>query len=526
MHAFNDMFIQILLLLAVAIAVTSIAKYFGKPYSIALVIVGLFFGLFQFDLLQPIHEFVTHSSIFQVIIISLFLPVLLGEASINLPFEHLKENKKPILLLAFGGTFLSYLLVSAFSYYILNLSLAVSFVFGSLMAATDPISVISIFKSKGVNKKLSTIIEGESLFNDGIAVVLFQISSVYLMTYIKMGWAGLGEGIFLFLKFAIGGLIIGCIMGYLFSHLTKLFDDYSLEIAYSILLFFGSYFIAEHFEVSGVIAVAVSGIIFGNYGSKIGMTPSTKMAIKSFWDVISLIASSIIFLMVGLEIGNIDFSSKWGLIVLAIVMVIVARSLAVYLSVGWIKLPWNWLHLINWGGLKGSLSIALALSLPSSFVGRDIILVLTFSVVLFSLIIQSLSIDPLIKLLKIIPPRKGLKHYDDVMTRNYRLNKALEKLSTMRGDSLVDKPVYETLSRSYEESLSKNQKELHALYDAYPGIQKEQMNDAKKQLLLAEHEAVDTLLKRDIVDSHIGEQQKKQIIESLEKLDTEKGETD
>lgn len=398
MHQFNEIFIQLLILLAVSMFVIAIAKKLNQPYSIALVIVGLLLGVTHIPFLEEAEAYITQSHVFQAVIISLFLPILLGDATLKLPFSHLREQSKPVLALSLGGTLLSFLIIALSSYYVMGLPLIVAFTFASLMSATDPISVISIFKSLGVPKSVVTIIEGESLFNDGIAVVLFQISSIYLLSYMEMGWAlGIGSGVLLFLKFALGGMAIGAVMGYIFSQIIRFYDDYPLEIGFSMLLFFGSYFIAEHFHVSGVIAVVVSGLIFGSYGAKIGMSETTEMNINSFWDVITLIANSLIFLMIGLEIKNIDFAHRWQMILLAIVIVLVGRTLALYASVSMLRnFPRAWKSILNWGGLKGSLSIALALSLPQSFEGREDVLVLTFSVVLFSLLVQGLTIKPLV----------------------------------------------------------------------------------------------------------------------------------
>ncbi len=380
----------------------ALAKLIKQPYSIALVLIGLILGITNVPFLEEAETFITQSHIFQVIIISLFLPILLGDASLKLPFSELNKHRKPVIALAFGGTFLSFIIIGFSSYIVLGLPLIVAFTFASLMSATDPISVISIFKSLGVSKKLVTIIEGESLFNDGIAVVLFQISTVHLLSYIEMGWAGVGSGLLLFVKFALGGMILGGILGYIFSQIIRIYDDYPLEIAFSILLFFGGYFLAEHLGVSGVITVVVSAIIFGNYGARVGMSETTKMNISSFWDVITLIANSLIFLMIGLEIKNIDLTDKVGIIVLAIIIAIAGRTIALYTSLLAVKnFSWKYKILLNWGGLKGSLSIALALSLPTSFEGRDDVLILTFSVVLFSLLIQGLTIKPLIRKLNL-----------------------------------------------------------------------------------------------------------------------------
>lgn len=398
MHEFHEAFIQILILLAISVTVIGIAKLLKEPYSIALVIVGLILGLTELPYIEEAEFYITQSEVFQATVISLFLPILLGDATLKLPFHHLFEQRKSVVGLAFVGTFLSFLTIGGASYFLLDLPLAVSFTFAALMSATDPISVLSIFKSLGVSQKLSTVMEGESLFNDGIAVVLFKISSIYLLTYIEMGWSGLGSGVLLFLQFAIGGAAIGLVIGFIFSQVIRLYDDYPLEIAFSALLFFGSYFIAEHFHTSGVIAVVVGGFVFGDYGAKVGMSKQTRTNINTFWDVITLIANSLIFLMVGIEIRNIDFSNNWGLIVFAIVIVLVGRTIALYISTGWVKeLSRKERLLINWGGLRGSLSIALALSLPMGFSGRDEVLLLTFSVVLFSLLVQGLTIKPLVK---------------------------------------------------------------------------------------------------------------------------------
>ncbi|MBN8234175.1 sodium:proton antiporter [Halobacillus kuroshimensis] len=398
MHGFHDVFIQILILLAISITVIAIAKLLKEPDSIALVLVGLVLGLTELPVIEEAERYITQSEVFQATIISLFLPILLGDATLKLPFHHLFSEKKTVMGLAFMGTFISAICIGTASYFFLDLPLAVAFTFAALMSATDPISVLSIFKSLGVPQKMSTIMEGESLFNDGIAVVLFKIASIYLLTYIEMGWSGLGSGVFMFLKFAIGGALVGLAFGFFFSQIIRFFDDYPLEVAFSALLFFGSYFIAEHFHTSGVIAVVVAGFVFGDYGAKVGMSKQTKTNINTFWDSITLLANALIFLMVGLEIRNINLSENWAYIAGAIVIVLIGRTIALYISTGWIKeLNAKERLLINWGGLRGSLSVALALSLPMDFSGRDQVLLLTFSVVLFSLIVQGLTLKPLIK---------------------------------------------------------------------------------------------------------------------------------
>nr|ACJ37393.1 Na+/H+ antiporter [uncultured bacterium] len=232
MHRFHHIFIQILLLLATLFSVTviAIAKLRKEPDSIALVLVGLVLGLTELPIIEDAERYITQSEVFQATFISLFLPILLGDATLKLPFHHLFSQKKTVIGLAFVGTFVSSICIGTAAYFLLDLPLAVAFVFAALMSATDPISVLSIFKSLGVQQKVSTVIEGESLFNDGMAVVLFDCR-IYLQTYMEMGWAGIGSGVFMFLKFAIGGAIVGLILGYFFSQVIRVFDDYPLEVA-------------------------------------------------------------------------------------------------------------------------------------------------------------------------------------------------------------------------------------------------------------------------------------------------------
>lgn len=398
----------LLLLLTIAAGTTALAKKIHLPYPIALVITGLVIGLLPIASLNDLKSFIAEDEIFRFTVISIFLPTLLGEAALNLRFSRLNENRKPIITLALLGTLISFAITAWLSGVFLGLPLQVAFVFGALMAPTDPISVLSIFKTMGMHRQLSITMEGESLINDGIAVVLFTIAAYQLNSYLDEGALGYLMVLLEFLKVVVGGLLIGGVLGWLFSKLIRFYDDYPLEIIFSMLLFYGAYFIAEAFTVSGVIAVVTGGVVFGNYGKKIGMSETTSANITTFWDVISHIANSLIFLLVGLEVTRISFADKWLLVLGAVLIVLISRSSAVYFGIGWIRdIPWKWKHIFNWGGLKGSLSLALAFSLPLSFPMREHILVLAFGVVLFSLLVQGITMKPLIRKLGIKTQEKN-----------------------------------------------------------------------------------------------------------------------
>lgn len=514
----HEHFILIIILLAIAIAVTAISKKISVPYPIALVIVGTIIGLVPITGLDSLKEFIAEDEVFRFTVIAIFLPTLLGEAALKLPISHLNENKKPIIALAVLGTLLSFVIIGFSANYFLGMSITVAFTFAALMSATDPVSVISIFKSIGVNKKLSTIIEGESLINDGVAVVLFNISSIYLLQYIDLGLGGLGLGLLEFVKVALGGIIVGGVLSYIFSNIIKFFDDYPLEIIISMLLFYGSYFIAEYFEVSGVIAVVTAGLVFGNYGGKIGMSPTTKLNINNFWDVLALIANSLVFLMIGLEITVIDLTINWSLVLTTIVIVLIGRFIAVYLSLAFMKnFPRAWKPILGWGGLKGSLSIALVLSLPLSFEGRDDILFLAFTVVLFSLVIQGLTIKPLIKALGVSKLSSETNDYEEIISNIHRINKAQEELKTMKKEALISNYVYKKLSDEYEQNEKETLDALENLYKNYPELEKKQLNNAKVQILYSEYEAIESLNKRHIISDYITDKQKEEIIDGIER---------
>lgn len=264
------------------------------------------------------------------------------------------------------------------------------------MSATDPVSVISIFKSLGINTNLEATTEGESLANDGVAIVLFKLTVFSYAVIVSSGWMGIGNGVFEFLKVSLGGVLVGGACGFVASRIGSHFDDFPLENSFSIALFYGAYFLSESFHVSGVIAIVTAGLVLGNYGRSIGMSEKTEQSIEVFWETIAFIGNSLIFYLVGLEIQQMSVKQYWVYIVIAIAVVILSRSISVYLSTVGTKLPTTWKHILNWGGLKGPLSVALAMSLPSNFPQREAIVVMTFGVVLFSLVVQGLTIGRLI----------------------------------------------------------------------------------------------------------------------------------
>lgn len=518
---------MVFILLVLAIGVTALAKKAGKPYPIALVIIGAVIGLVPlWDILEELTKFFASDEIFRTAIITVFLPALLGEASLKLSIKDLQENRRPIIFLAFFGTFIAYIVIGGLAHIIMGLSLQTALVFGALMGATDPVSVLSVFKSLGVNRRLAVIMEGESLINDGVAVVIFKLSAFSLAAITALGPWGAVAGLASFLKVVIGGALIGLALGFLLSQLIRFYDDYPLENAFSVILFYGAYFIAEYFEVSGVIAVVAAGLVLGNYGRVIGMTPTTRLSISVFWDTITLVANSIVFILVGLEISRINMVEHIFPILTAILIVIIGRTAAVYLSTIRSNLPASWKYILNWGGLRGSLSLALALSLPPGFIGREMIIALTFGMVFFSLVVQGLTIAPLIRFFGVQTTVQGLADYENLSFDLQQALAAKKELMRMYAEGRVSPQIYNSLEEENKKRIDRIHRELNDLYLKHPDLLEEQEFSARNKLLYAEHQAVEKLLSEGVLSVETGEERKHQVLERMELMKEKKHKPD
>ncbi len=389
------------LLIAAAI-IAMLAKRLRIPYTVSLVFGGLLLGLIHIPILSPLQPGHRPDWLTPDVILILFLPALVFEGSVKLDVRELLRNSVPLLLLANAGVLLAALVTGYLVHWLIGLPVLIALLFGSIISATDPISVLAIFKDLRVDKRLSLIMEGESLLNDGTAVVLFGI---LFGAVVAEKWS-VPKGIGQYFLAVAGGAILGSVLGYLASRITGTVDDPQIEITLTTILAYGSYLLAYHLHLSGVIATASAGLVLGNFGSKRGMSARTRTAMQSFWEYISFAMNSLVFLLIGLEIHVRELLQNWTSVVLAICAVLVGRVLSVYLLVPLSNLfveriPLRWQHVAVWGGLRGALALALALSLNSEFPYREQILNLTFGVVIFSILVQGLTIKPLVKILKL-----------------------------------------------------------------------------------------------------------------------------
>lgn len=440
-------------LLLIASGVAMATKWIRVPYTLALVIIGL--------VISPMH-FLPVVHISPELILLIFLPALLFEAAWNLKLEHLRENLLPILALAIVGVTIAVGIIGSVLHFGIGMPWTPALLFGAMISATDPVSVLALFKKLGAPKRLTTIIEGESLFNDGTAVVVFRIILGIVIgttagTTGELALHSLRE----FSLVVFGGLAVGAIIGIIASVLTSYFDDHLLEITLTTIVAYGSFLLAESMHVSPVIAVLIAGLILGNFGRQRGMSPTTQVAVNSFWEYAAFVVNSLVFLLIGLEVQLPTLlDNKWA-IAWAVLAMLVGRLVSVY---GLMPLtnrfsehiPFRWQHVLLWGGLRGSLSIALVLSLPSNLPGRAELVVLIFGTVIFSLLVQGLTISPLIKWLGLATLDPRMKEYELAHGRLLAETAALAELDNLRNRGMVTERIY----HSVHSRLSQKQQEL------------------------------------------------------------------
>jgi CPA1 family monovalent cation:H+ antiporter len=387
-------------LLIAASVIAVVAKYLRIPYTVSLVLGGLLLSLLRLPFLSPLQPDQRPHWLTPDVILILFLPALVFEGSVKIDVRDLLRDYAPLLVFANVGVLVSTLATGYLIHWEIGLPILIALLFGAIISATDPISVLAIFKNLRMSKRLSVIIEGESLLNDGTAVVVFQI----LLAGVVGGGLSIGRGIGEFLLAVVGGAALGSAIGYAGNKIMKTINDPQIQITLTTVVAYGSYLLANHLHWSGVISTASAGLIVGNFGAKKGMSTQAKAALESFWEYLAFVMNSLIFLLIGLEIHVDSLAHAWRPILFAIAAVLIGRSISVYLlapvsNMFAETIPIRWQHVMVWGGLRGALALALALSLDSTFPYRDRILDLTFGVVVFSILVQGLTTKPLLRVL-------------------------------------------------------------------------------------------------------------------------------
>jgi CPA1 family monovalent cation:H+ antiporter len=470
----------IIALLLIASLVAIAVRRLRIPYTVALVMVGLLLtsqSTVKFELTPEL-------------ILGLFVPPLVFEAAFHLNLTELRRNLPQIIVLAVPGVILTMLIVGGMMSFGTALSLPAALVFGALISATDPVAVVALFRLLGVPKRLAVLIEGESLLNDGTALVLFNLMLAVALT----GQFNLINSLTDFLRVSVGGIVLGLVLGWVISRLIARIDDYLIEITLTTVLAYGSYLLADQLHFSGVLAVVAAGLITGSLGP-IGMSPTTRIVLTNFWEYITFLVNSLVFLLIGLEVDLQALLGSWQSILWAIGSVLVARLVVVY-GLSWITgrltepISLRWRHVLAWGGLRGALSLALALSLPAAFGAEgDLIRTLAFGVALFTLLIQATTMGPLVHRLGIITINPVQVDYKQRHARLTALRSAEAHIERLYREGLVSTTAWEKLKPKLQEQTALLADAVRELLRVEPVLESEELDTTRREILRAQRSA-------------------------------------
>jgi monovalent cation:H+ antiporter, CPA1 family len=450
-----------ILLFVLATAAAIAARRLRAPYTVVLVLTGLLLG--GLNLFPAPH--LTKSLLFSVI-----LPGLIFEAAFNIDLQELRKTWITITTLAVPGVIASMVFIAvALSPATGALSLAPGFdwqhalVFGALIAATDPVAVVALFRSMGAPRRLMTLLDGESLLNDGTAIVFFTLS----LALVTGSSAGAGALLLQFVYIVGVGAAIGMAIGAAAALLMRNLHDPMIEITLTTVAAYGSFAAAETIHSSGVIATVVAGVLCGNIGARV-MSPATRSASATFWEYVTFALNSIVFLLIGFEVRLSQLLHYWVPILLAYYLVTLSR--AVILSAGqallrWSgeRFPWQWSVVLTWGGLRGALAMVLALSLPQGFAYRELIVSMTFGVAVLSILVQGLTMSALLVRLRIVHRPLDRVAFEVQRARTQAAQAALAEIDRLSHRNAAAPELLDDLRRQYRQITSTAAQELRAL---------------------------------------------------------------
>ena len=475
-------------MLSVAVIVGIAARRLRVPYTVGLVLIGLVLAL-----RSPLQVQISAD-----LILALLVPPLLFEAAFHLNYNDLRYNLKPILALAVPGVILTTLIVGGVVAWGTGLALPIALVFGALVSATDPVSVVALFRAMGVPRRLQVLLDGESLFNDGTAIVLFDL----VVTFAVIGAANFNLifSVVDFIRVAGGGLVVGILLGSAVSQLISRIDDYLIETTLTSILAYGAYLVAEALGVSGVLAVVAAGLVNGNIGPQ-GMSPTTRIVVFNFWEYVAFLANSFIFLLIGLQIELTVLFENWRLILWAIFAVLLARAIGVYvLSRIEREIPLKWQHILYWGGLRGAISLALALSLPDKLPAlSEQLQVMAFGVVLFTLLFQGFTMKSLVRWLGVIERSPAQDEYERRHARAVASQAAYRHLNRRFSQGLLSEHTWKLVKTLLEEYNRTLVEAVQEVMTSDPSVEAEELDTARKEALRAQRSALSGLRKDGVI---------------------------
>jgi len=471
----------VLLLLLIAAAVGFLAKHLRVHYNIALVLAGVALGATQA---------VPKVGLRPEIVLQVFLPILLFEATLATDLRRLRENLVPVTVLAVPGMLTTVAVAGAILYFGLDLDWRVACLLGAALAATDTIAVIASFRKVRVSPRLAAIVENESLFNDGTAIVAFTT----ILAAIEVGQFDPVRGV-AGLAWVTGvGLGCGFALGYGIAHLVRGTDDHLMEIMLTAIAAYGSALFAETLHVSSILAVVAAGLTLRAAGWE-SLTPGGKVAIRSAWEVAAFGVNSVLFLLIGLQVDFRVLAASAGPVGWGLLALTVGRAAAVYPWLGLLhpsshRVPIRWQHLFVWGNLKGSLSMALVLTLPPTLPQRDLLIAIVFGCALVTLTAQGLTLAGVIRALGVGRRHEAALKMEEEQGRLLAARAGQAEVDRLQHLGLMNFGLFQRMRAAYQGTIAHSERRLRDLLAAHSSEEQRQTRTVRRRLLTVEKSAI------------------------------------
>ncbi len=517
-------------LLAVFIIAASVGVFVAKvgrfPYTIALLLAGLAVSILGIN----IDITLTHDLILLVL-----LPPLLFEGAATTDLDSFRENIGLVLTLAVPGLIVSILILGVLGHYAFGYPLLLATLFAAMILPTDPVSVLALFEELGAPDRLSVVVEGESLLNDGVGVVVFSALFVLVKQSVQNNTelsklitpSVLGHTAIDIAVSSVGGLVVGLATGYLIYRVMVNLDEHMTEIVLTLILAYGSFLLAEHyFHVSGVIATVTAGLLIGNRGAEYAMSPQTKISVFNTWDTAAFLVNTLIFVLIGAKTPIHQILDNWQLIVVAIVLTLVVRAITVYPFTAAVNrfsrgdVPLSYQHVMVWGGLHASIPIALVLGLPKNFPHLPQLRSMVFGVAAFSLIVQGLTMSNLLDYLNIVTRTETEELYELLLGRARAVDSAIEAAERLHNRGDLPGDVYDDFCGEYETEKDDLNTAISRLLHENPELRREELLVGERRVLKQEKSAIMDAMHSGVISDDIGERLLEEVDLKLDRVDT------
>ncbi|WP_158056142.1 Na+/H+ antiporter [Halorussus halophilus] len=515
-------------LLAVFVIAAGVGVFVAKvgrfPYTIALLLAGLVVSILGIGIdIQLSHD----------LILLVLLPPLLFEGAATTDLERFRANLVPIIVLAVVGLILSILLLGWVGSYAFGFPLLISLLFAAMILPTDPVSVLALFEELGAPERLSVLVEGESLVNDGVGVVIFSTLLGLVLQSQESGTnleqlvtpSTIGQASVDILVSSGGGLLVGLVAGLAVYQVMYRLDDHMTEIVLTLILAYGSFLLAEHYlHVSGVIATVTAGLFIGNPAAEHAMSAQTKISIFNTWETAAFLVNTLIFLLIGAKTPINQMVEHAPLILTAIPLVIFARAAVVYPITAVTNrltspdIPFSYRHVMVWGGLHGSIPIALVLGLPDGtpFPLREELRAMVFGVAAFSLVVQGLSMENVMDRLDIVTRSDAEELYELLIGRARAVDAALDAADRLHDAGDLSRTVYEDFRGEYEREKEDLNEAISELLADNPELRREELLVGERRVLKKEKSAIMDAMRTGTISDDVG----RRLLEELDlKLD-------